>query len=247
MTKSNLRVAVRLVLLFSLVFALSVAQGWATSIGSSTTARSFTDSATGQVFIYAGDFFTPGDNISTFNWFGPVFAGSRDLTPLLFQDNSGVFTVVAIGASEIVSGTGAAQSVAFGLQAGTLTAGSNFTFGFVTGLANSSGVLSGNTAGAITGNGTVDAGTGISGGSSTNDWKFTPSLSNINVNIGTSFGGNGTFALNSGSGLLNTDRTYSANAGVSGVAEPGTFSLITGAGLVLAGLFRYRYTRGRKS
>jgi hypothetical protein len=159
MSKSNLRVAVRLVLLFTLIFALSVTQGWATSIGSSTTSRAFTDSSTGQVSIYVGDLFTAGDVVSTFNWFGPVFSGSRDLTPLLFQDNgSGVFTVVAIRASEIISGTSGAQSVAFGLQNGSLTIpGSGlFTFGFVTGLANSSGVLSGNTAGDVSFNPTPD-------------------------------------------------------------------------------------------
>jgi hypothetical protein len=52
--------------------------------------------------------------------------------------------------------------------------------------------------------------------------------------------------VDSEAGSLQTDRTYSAQAS-SGVAEPGTFSFIAGAGLVLAGLFRYRYTRGRQS
>jgi hypothetical protein len=71
------------------------------------------------------------------------------------------------------------------------------------------------------------------------------------VALGTSFaipGNAGNFTLNNPeNGGFNVDRTYSANADglLSGVAEPGTFSLITGAGLVLAGLFRYRYTRGR--
>jgi len=243
MAKTHLRVAVRLVLLFLLVFALSLSQGWATTIGSSTTNRAFTDTAAGQVYIFTGDSFTPGDVINGFTWFGSVFAGTRDLTPLLFQDNGGVFTVVAIGASEIVSGGGGVQSFSFGLQAGTNVAGTNYTFGFITGLVDSGGAVTGPTAGSIKFNSTVDGGVGASG-AGTNDWVFTPS-SPGNVDLGTTFGGNGT-PLNSGVGSFNTDRTYSAQAS-SGVAEPGTFSLITGAGLVLAGLFRYRYTRGRRS
>jgi hypothetical protein len=200
------------------------------------------------VSIYDGAFFNPGDVVSTFSWFGPVFAGSRDLTPLLFQDNGGVFTVEAIGTAESVSGTGAAQTVSFGLQAGSLTAGTNFTFGFVTGLADSTGALSGGTSGgSISLDPTVDAPPGVSTGS-TNDWVFTPTIANINVAVGSTFGGNGTALNNPELGSFNTDRTYSAQASTSGsgVAEPGTFSLITGAGLVLAGLFRYRYTRGRR-
>jgi hypothetical protein len=251
MSTQKLRVTVRLVLLFSLVFALSLTQGWATTIGSSTTSRPFLDSATGQVYIYDGATFQSGDAITTFNWFGPVFSGSRDLTPLLFSESlGGVFTVVAIGATESVSGTGVAQSFSFGLQAGSLTAGTNWVFGFVTGLAGSTGTLAGTSAGSINFDSPIAGGTGVSGGSSNNDWVFTPSLSGINVNIGTTFGANSTFALNNPAlGPFNVDRTYSANvnATTSGVAEPGTFSLITGAGLVLAGLFRYRYSRGRRS
>lgn len=246
MAISHLRVAVRLVLLFSVVFVLSLSQGGATTIGSSTTSRSSTDSATGQVYIYAGDFFQPGDVVTGFSWFGSVFSGTRDLTPLLFQDTGGKFTVVAIGATETVSGGGGVQSFSFGLQNGTNIAGSNYTFGFVTGLANASGALTGSSAGSITFNPTVDAGTGVSGGLSTNAWVFTPTDPGLNVALGTTFGTNGTFALNSGVGSFQTDRTYSAQAS-TGVAEPGTFSLITGAGLVLAGLFRYRFTRSRQS
>jgi hypothetical protein len=252
MSKSNLRVVVRLVLLFMLVFALSLTQGWATTIGSSTTSRSNVDGATGQVYIYDGAFFNSGDNVSTasFNWFGPTFSGSRDLTPLLFLDNDGVFTVEAIGAAETVNGTGAVQSVLFGLQAGTATAtGTTYTFGFVTGLADSTGDLSGGTSsGVVTFDPTVDAPPGASG-SGTNDWVFTPTDTGITVALGTTFGGNGTALNNPEIGSFNTDRTYSANVSTnaSGVAEPGTFSLITGAGLVLAGLFRYRYSRGRQS
>ncbi len=251
MSKSNLRVVVRLVLLFTLVFALSLTQGWADSIGSSTTARPTLDSSAGQVFIYNGGFIPDGDTVSTFNWFGPSFSGSRELTPLLFTESGGVFTVVGIGASEVdVTYTGSPESFAFGLQAGTATAASanTYTFGFVEGLADSTGDINSASTGAIGHDGTVDGGNGVGGSGTSNDWVFTPSESFSNVGLGTTFGGNGTIGLNNPElGTTNVDRTYSANitANASGVAEPGTFSLITGAGLVLAGLFRYRYSRGR--
>jgi hypothetical protein len=255
MSKTHLRVVVRLVLLFLLVFALSLTQGWADSIGSTTTARPTLDVATGQVYIFDGDFIPSGDTVNTFNWFGPTFSGSKDLTPLIFTDSNGIFTVVGIGGSESVTYSGSAQSFAFGLQAGTATAaGSNYVFGFVEGLALANGTFSGTSNGAIGHDGNVasDPGAGVSG-AGTNDWVFTPSDSGINVTLGTTFiipGSNGTgdFPLNNSAlGGFNLDRTYSANinASSSGVAEPGTFSLITGAGLVLAGLFRYRYSRGR--
>jgi hypothetical protein len=249
MSKSNLRVAVRLVLLFSLVFALSLTQAWADTIGS-TLQNGSLDVATGQVYIYAGgDFASSGETVSTFSWYGPIFSGTRDLTPLLFQDNGdGSYTVEAIGTSMSVSGTGAAQGpVAFGLQSGSLTTGSNWTFGFVNGIVNSGGAVTGTSGGDVAFN-ALQGGAGVSGGSSNNDWVFTPTVSGITqLTVGsTTFGGNGT-SLNSS--VDAADRTYSAqaNANASGVAEPGTFSLITGAGLVFAGLFRYRYTRGRRS
>jgi len=260
MSKSSLRVAVRLVLLFTLVFALSLTQGWATTIGSTTTARPTLDGSAGQVYIYDGGFLANGDVANTFNWFGPVFSGSKDLTPLLFSDSNGVFTVVGIGTPQSVTYTGLVQSPAFGLQAGTGTASSagTFTFGFVEGL-YSDGTLTATSNGSIghDTNVTSDPPPGVSGSPSTNDWVFTPSLSfgggNNYVGLGQTFiipGSNGTadWTLNNPAlGGTNFDRTYSANlnASSSGVAEPGTFSLITGAGLVLAGLFRYRYSRGR--
>jgi hypothetical protein len=205
------------------------------------------------VEIYNGNaFFNPGDTVASFSWYGKVFSGSADLTPLLFQSNGdGTFTVEAIGAGIVVTGAtdASVQSVSFGLQAGSLVAGTNYTFGFVSGLVGSDGTVTG-TPGSVSLNNGVDGGTGVSGGSSTNDWVFTPNTETPTVQIGTTFGANGTYALNNpAGGGFNVDRTYSAqaNANASGVAEPGTFSLITGAGLVLAGLFRYRYSRGRRS
>jgi hypothetical protein len=258
MSRSRLRVAVRFFVLFSLLLALSLTQSWATPLtnqGSSATTLPNLDTAVGQVYIYNGGLFPSGETVNTFNWFGPVFAGFRDMTPLLFSVSGGIFTVVGIGTPDSVSGTGLAQSVAFGLLAGSNVTGGNWTFGFVNGLANTDGTFSATSAGTVAQNFTVVGGTGVGLDSTTNDWVFTPSDAGINVKVGTTFGipgsGAANFTLNNPAlGAFNTDRTYSANAdgALSGVvAEPGTFSLITGAGLVLAGLFRYRYSRGRRT
>jgi hypothetical protein len=251
MSRSNLRLVVRLVLLLTLVFALSLTEVWADTIGSSlSTSRNNLDVAQGQVYIYAGgDFAGAGETVSTFSWYGPVFSGPRYLTPLLFQDNlNGTYTLEGIGVSFILSGTGGVEGpIAFGLHSGSATTGSNWTFGFVNGIVQDGSVTTASAG--VVGFDALEGGAGASGGSSNNNWVYTPTVSGITtLTVGsTTFGANGTFALNSS--VDAADRTYSAqaNANASGVAEPGTFSLITGAGLVFAGLFRYQYTRGRRS
>jgi len=251
MSTQNLRVVVRLVTLLSLVFALSLT-GWASSLnqGSSATSRADNDGFAGGVYIYNGGNLTNGETVTLFNWFDfGTFTGSSDLTPLLFTSNgSGTFTVAAIGNLETVDGTGA-QSQPFG--GSPLVTGTNWTFGFLEGGVTSGGVVDVTTGGGIPFNSPIDGGQGVGGTGTTNDWVFTPNTDGAvtTVAVGTTFGANGTFALNNpGLGGFNVDRTYSANVNgiISGVAEPGTFSLITGAGLVLAGLFRYRYVRGRR-
>ena len=254
MSTSNLRAVVRLAVLFSLVFALSVSQGWAggiTDIGSAAISRPSVDGAPGEVYIYDGGVFQNGETVGTFNWFGPTFSGSSTLTPLLLSESGGIFTIVGIGSViNETSGSGM-SSTAFGLQNGSNVAGSNWTFGFLEGAATSTGSFVASTGGVPF----VSPNDDLAGtqGSGNDIWVFTPSTTDVTtVGLGTSFGApgaNATYALNNSSlGSFNVDRTYSANADApSGVAEPGTFSLITGAGLVLAGLFRYRYTRGRKS
>jgi hypothetical protein len=245
--ESNLRLIVRLGFFFSLIFALSLTQCWATAIGSSlSSSRTDLDSSTGPVYIYDGAF-TSGDVASSFRWFGPTFSGSKGLAPLLFQDNGGVFTAEAIGAAQVVTYTGSSQTISFGLQAGSLTAGTNYSFGFVAGLADSTDALSGVSNGFSIGfSPTADTITPTASGAGTNDWVFTPTDPDISVALGDTFGADGT-PPNSGTGSFSTARTYSAHASTKVLAEPGMFSLIMGAGLVLAGLFRYRYTRGRRS
>ena len=260
MSTLNLPAVARLAVPLSMALALCLVPASASSItdqGSTAVSRTNADTTGGQVYIYDGGFFANGETVTTFNWFGPVFgAGNKNLTPILLTETNGVFTVVAIGSTESFGSGAGAQSAGFGLQAGTdVVSGANWTFGFVEAAADSSGTLSSTTAGGVPFNSPIDGGQGTGGVGTTNDWVFTPSVGGLNVGLGTTFfipGGNGTgnFTLNTaGLGGFNVNRTYSANAdgSLSGVAEPGTFSLITGAGLVFAGLFRYRYTRGKKS
>jgi hypothetical protein len=250
MSTQNLRVVVRLVALLALVLALSLT-GWANSLneGSTVATRPNNDTFAGGVYIYAGGNFTNGETVTLFNWFDSgVFTGSSDMTPILLTNNGGgSYTVVGIGALENVDSSGP-QSAAFGLAAGSnLVSGNNWTFGFIEGAVGSGGAVTNTTAGGIPFDRPVDGGAGVDPGSN-NNWVFTPATDGaLSVSVGTTFGTNGTIALNSGVSP-NDNRTYSANANgiISGVAEPGTFSLITGAGLVLAGLFRYRYVRGRR-
>lgn len=244
----------RFTLLMLVVLALSIPMGWAATIqGSSSTSRSFVDLSAGQVYIYNGGFFASGEQVTTFSWFGHLFSGSKNMTPILFEETStGVFTVRGIGTGQTVTDSGASQSFAFGLTSGTdTTSNAFFTFGFINAMANTSGTTSSATAGTVDFDLTVDAGTGVGGGGTTNDWVFTPGSTSVtSIALGTTFftpGHEGTVALNDPTkGGSNVDRTYSANLdGAIIVAEPGSF-LLVGAGLVLAGLFRYSRVRSRQ-
>jgi hypothetical protein len=250
MHTQNLRVAVRIVTLLSLVLALTVT-GWAASIGSTATGRT-TEDVSPTIVLFDGQTLGTGFNVTTFNLFSSI-TGTSEITPLLFSFNSvtDVFTLTAIGSSFAFTGSASAQSDPFGLVAGSLATGATTTFGFITAAVNSLGAVSGGTSGGPTFDTPIDSGVGV-GGAGTQDFMFVPGSLPSSIPLGTTFGPAGSganFTLNNGTlGGFNQDRTYSANinASVSGVAEPGTFSLITGAGLVLAGLFRYRYVRGRR-
>jgi hypothetical protein len=241
------------VVLFLALFALSLSVSWAgLTEGSPQINRNNLDVATGQVFIYDGGFFNNNEQVTTFSWLGDMFAGSRFMTPILFQETSaGVFTVVGIGTGRTVTSNGGIQSFAFGLVSGTdTTAGSGmFFFGFVNALLNSNGTQSSASMGTVDMNIPLSACCGVDG-SSSNDWIFTPTTTPPTVAVGTTFfqpgvgGASGNFMLNSGTGTQQ-DRTYSAQltGNATGVPEPGTFTLFTsGAGLLLAGLLRFRRT-----
>jgi len=254
MSNSN-RTITRLVL-FALVLTLSLGVSWAgLTEGSTATLRANTDTAFAQVFIYDGGAFNNLEQVTTFTYFQSAFTGTRFMTPILFQETgTGQFTVVGIGNGQtLTSGAGAPSSFTFQpVLNGTDTTGSSglFFFGYINALVNTAGTETFSSAGTVTFNMTVDPGPGVDA-TSTNDWVFTQSINNISIGLGTVFftpghdPGTGTrFALNnSTNGAFNTDRTYSANlTGISAsVPEPGTITLFTsGAGLLLAGLLRFR-------
>ncbi len=244
------------VVLFSLVLALSLTVSWAGTLeGSTSVARTLTDTALGQVMIFNGDFFTSGVTVSTFSFFDSNGSGVRWVTPILFQENvTGQFTVVGIGTSDSFS-TNGLQTFAFGLQNGSANVTStNFTFGFIEAQVNSAGTQTISSTGGVDLSNPLDGGTDVTGDiSSTNDWIFTPTPGSggVNVAVGQTFNipgvAAGVFPLNSSTkGGFNQDRTYSANLNSisAGVPEPGTLGLFTsGAGLLLAGLIRFRRRR----
>jgi len=258
------------VVLFSLVLALSLTVSWAGTIdGSTATARANTDAGTalGQVMIFDGDHFNNGVTVSTFTVFDTNFGqgNTRFLTPVLFEETTpGVFVVRGIGSTDTVLANGTAQGFAFGLQAGIGTTSSGlFTFGFIEGAVNSAGTQTASSSSSVDFNTPQDGGVGVSGvngsdiGPGGNDWVFlpTPGSGNASVALGTAYfipnsGGStrsGAFQLNvSTAGGFNADRTYSANLNTiaAGVPEPGTLTLFTsGAGMLLAGLLRFRRRR----
>ena len=78
-------------------------------------------------------------------------------------------------------------------------------------------------AGVVGWDNSVDAGAGVSGGSSTNAWEFTPSIPSLTVGIGATYGAGGTYGLNSG-------RTYSAM--LSGAVGGAVVSITTYKGAI---------------
>jgi hypothetical protein len=218
-----------------------------TVMGSSLVSRQYVDGASGQVYIYAGGSFQSGLTLSSFSLFADNFTGQRDVTPILFELTSpGVYTVRGVGTGDMVSPSAIAQSFAFGLQYGTATTtNGNYTFGFINAFVNTLGQQTSSTAGVVDFNTPVVAGSGVGGAGTTNDWVFTPTVSNINIALGATFGLPGqvaSYTLNNPSrSFFDTDRTYSATLDAP---EPGSFTLAC-IGVILIGgaLIRRRVHR----
>jgi hypothetical protein len=212
----------------------------ATILGSTLINRTFIDAASGQVYIYAGGSFDSGVQMSTFSIFGDGYSGSRVITPVLFEQTSaGVFTVRGVGTGRSVVAVSAAQNFAFGLNFGIdITTNGSYTFGFINALVNSAGTPTTSSAGDVDFTNGVVSGDGVGGPGTTNRFVFTPTLSGLNVGLGTTFGVPGTtadFILNNPSlGGFQIDRTYSATLSASAVPEPSTLLLTALGGVAIA-------------
>jgi hypothetical protein len=175
--------------------------------------RSHLDSSAGVLAIYAGDHLPTGASISALN----MYASNTGLiTPLLLeQTDARQWTLRGVGASRTITSTGA-QSIPFDLQAGSnVAANGNYTFGFITASADGNGNILNTTTGVVPSDLSVDAGAGVSGGASSNDWAFTGGPAPLG--IGSLWGDGGTFIL-----PPSVDRTYSATASTTtfSVSEP---------------------------
>jgi hypothetical protein len=234
------------IILLSFACLVWTPAGMATPLGgSSLVSRPYVDTSSGQVYIYAGGFFQPGTQVGVFSLFTGDFVGQREVTPILFELTSpGVYTVRGVGTGDLVSASALTQSFAFGLQYGTATAATgNYTFGFINAFVNTIGVQTSSSAGVVAFNTPVVGGTGVAGAGTTNDWVFTPTLSNISIPLGTTFGLPGQVASwtlnNPALSVWDVNRTYSA---VVDAPEPGSFTLAcVGAMLIGAAFVTRRY------
>lgn len=241
----------------AVALALVGIQGPATEasdiLGSALINRTFLDSSAGQVIIYAGGFFDNNLKVNTFSIFGDGYSGSRVITPILFEQTSaGVFTVRGVGTGRTVASVSAPQSFDFGLQFGIdTTTNSNFTFGFIQALVNSSGSPTFSSLGSVDWTNGVSPGQGVGGPGTTNRFVFTPSLSGLNVALGRTFGLPGTtadFILNNPNlGGFEVDRTYSTTLSATPVPEPATLWLVGLAGIAGMVVLRNRRTDQEES
>jgi hypothetical protein len=186
--------------------------------GSSPTHRANTDHGTGELNIYVGGSLPVGTHLAAFRFlFDSTTGGAGNttgyLTPLLFEYKSveaaTVYTVVGIAKGFEVSLESTPQTIPFDVIEGVaVPTGANFTFGFVMSLVNSSGVPISTGLGVVDFDTPSDAGEGVAGAGTTNDWAWVgDDINEPSVGLGTTFG------------LANADyplglpyRTYSAEA-----------------------------------
>ena len=181
--------------------------------GSSPSPRSVTDQEVAQLNIYVGGSLPVGTHLAAFQYlFGLTTFGNTSgyITPLLFEYKSveaaTVYTVVGIGKGFEVKLDQTPQSIPFDVIEGiAVPTGSNFTFGFITAIVNSSGVAVETSQGVVEFDTPSDTGEGAAGAGTTNDWVYS--------------GGGPVVALGTTFGLANADytmglpyRTYSAKA-----------------------------------
>lgn len=186
--------------LLPLVATLSLrasAQTTTVTEGATLTHRSNVDNDSGQVYIYIGGLFPVGTTPTTFSYLfdfaGPAGNTTGYITPLLFERVAGpfytIYVVRAIGQGFSVAISSSPQTIPFTIVEGaSVTPHGNYTFGYVNGLVNASGVLTAMSSGTVDMDYPADSGTGVGGAGSYNAWGATGE-GGITVALGTTFGG----------------------------------------------------------
>jgi hypothetical protein len=182
--------------------------------GSTPTHRSAVDTASGQVYIYIGGSFPAGTHMAAFQYlFDLTDEGNTTgyITPLLFERTPGeattIYTVVGIGKGFEVSLNSAPHAIPFEVIGGLkVPPNGNFTFGFINALVNSSGVPFETSPGSVDAS-AVEAGEGVGGTGTTNDWAATATTPYPIATLGTTFSVSGADYT-----FYSVSRTYSARA-----------------------------------
>jgi hypothetical protein len=161
--------------------------------GSTTTHRSFVDSAQGQVYIYGGGKIPSGTHLIGFRFrFDETSAGniSGYITPLLLEETSaGIYTVIGIGAGYEVQQYRDPQTIPFTINQGvSVPTNTRCTFGYVNALVDANGVPTLISPGTVDWDPSIDPGQGIGGPATSNAWGATD-VPSLVVTLGTTFGG----------------------------------------------------------
>jgi hypothetical protein len=192
-------------------------------IGSTTDVRRNTDTASGGVYIFAGDCFSINQQIVSFAFqnSNDPFPDSRLITPILLEQTASgpnwdddIYVVRGVGTGRTIGDPGLFM-FDFGLQYGTdqIPADGCYTFGFINALVDADGNVTSTSAGVVDFNeGMPDDGHGVSG-QGTNDWRIVWPVLPHAISVGTTFGGGSQYPLNDRSSHpWLDDRTYSAFA-----------------------------------
>ena len=204
----------------AVLFASVLNSGAQTLVGSPLIDRVFNDGAAGQVYLYSVPSGAVG--VATSFQFYDNEAGSRRITPLIFEKlNASQYVLRGVGASITTNGAGT-QNYPFSLIAGTNVMAANYTFGFTDREVSYGGSGSEITTTASY-TGTVDFDT-----SGPTEWLFTPSLT-FELSLGQAFDLGG--LLYNG---LDSTRTYSAQILIS-PATPTVISISPTSGSTTGG------------
>jgi hypothetical protein len=108
---------------------LLAASGQAGTIGNPTISAAQFDTCNGCTFVLLQAFpgTDAGENVVSYSLF--AFNAGNPITPLIFTEAGGIFTVTGVGTTQNIISTGA-QSFSFGLTDGSSLVGSNTFFGY---------------------------------------------------------------------------------------------------------------------